>query len=778
MYWCYIPIRYSIGMETLREGDTRPTIPNHPPTQARINGLLWVSPHSSTINRIHASAMAFKSPLNRLAGVSDSGEWKGINWEDHADWFDLQVHWRGYLPVEVLTEARWETSEDLIVPMGNGFRLTAKVANWRRRQIEALGQHLELLCDLLGLEAEGIPYPGTIDLEPLTFLQPTREAVRRVMGVSRYHYLDMIAFYRWVREAMDDELIYREWDRTNPPLDLWLHWEETQVVGYLIDLQEHRKVHNLPMWKCHDVPVHYIWNDTVAGDERYQYWNPSSLRARDETPGAAAEANIEPHIASRGRQGFIADDWMQCINPSEDHVLKDASLPGRERSWTFWVQDFDNWEVRQVTNRHEIELFAQIYVYVDQPEGSGPKRTFLRWRESTVSAAEVIAASVYEPHHHSPQYVREVFKFWYGTGPDHIIGNRSLLSRIEGPSSSRRERSSAGLAGSSEARGETRPTSREGGRGCSASPRSNSSSVRRHRSPETGRVRRLPVADSEGASSFGSTSESIPYGSGLSATSPIQTPLRGHLAVLAIKPLMSPENVPDFVVYGSWNKKYLEKAVISFPKARAQWRIRSWLFEDPSLPLTQMLGRAISYCVPFRLEMPEANVQEFRKPRIQYQQWERDAALYYRPGYRDPQVEYTANKAELAGLYVSSVLPLLRKPNAPAFLFEGGLLARIARHFGGQDLIDRAMLGLSAAVTLHRAGEVSADRDTQRESVTPWEQQALLGYTKVVPPQQVTHSVFPPVSTFEETCLLYEEAWTDECEDWFKRMLARCNSLC
>ncbi|KAF7973925.1 hypothetical protein HWV62_13984 [Athelia sp. TMB] len=745
----------------------------HPPTRACINGLLWVSPQSSTVNNIHASAVAFKSPHFRLIGVTETGDWRGLDWEKHADWYDMRVPWRGYLPVDALVARQWETSDEFVTPVGSGFRLSAKVATWRQKQIEALREHLEVLCEMLCLEADGIPYPGAIDLQPLAYLQPTKAAVRKAMGVLRYHFLDMIAFYRWAREAMDDELIYREWDRTNPAKELWQGWEDTPVIGYLIDLQENRKVHNLPMWRSHGVPVHYVWNETLAADERYDFWSPETLRATDETPGMGEDVAMRGPSRAKERGGWISDDWCQIYNPSEDRKLEAGSQPGRERAWTYWVQDFEGWEIHQVTSRHEIELFAQIYVYEDQVEGPNPKRTFLRWRERAANAAEIIAASVYEPHHYALHYVREVYKFKYGIGPDYVSTSRSLLSRIGGSARARREETSQVAESSRQARNVDRVESRERGRERSASPRSTTSSGRRGVSPEPVRARPLASINWEGASSLEGASGTPSQASSLVSTSPIQPPLRGRMAVLAVKPALSLVHLPDIATEGKWSKDFLLQAVISFPKPRAQWRIRSWLFEDPALPATQLLGRALSYCIPFQLEIPEKVLRLFFKPKTQYVQWERDAALYYRPGYRDQQIDYTANGAELAELYQGSVLPLLRKPNAPAFLFEGGLLARIARHFGGQDLIDRALKGVSAAVTLHRAGETSMDRDTRRESVTTWEQQVLLGYTKIGPNQKYTHSVFPPVATFEEFCIPYEEAWTDECEDWFQHLMRR-----
>ncbi|KAF7975099.1 hypothetical protein HWV62_10371 [Athelia sp. TMB] len=244
--------------------------PPHPPTQAIVDGLRWVSPVSLTLDRISPVAMRFKGSQHRLAGVTEEGVWRGLNWTAKADWFDLRVHWRGYLGVDVLKgQQDWRDSDELIVRVGEGYKLKASVAKFRGARINQLREHLEALEIVLYLNLEGIPYPAFVDTSPLLFLQANKRAVCKAMALSRLYYLDMIAFYRWVREAMDEELIYRGFDADYPPQEEWIRWMKLPTVGYLIDLHGDWRTHNLPMWKEHRVPVHYIWNEDVEANERF-----------------------------------------------------------------------------------------------------------------------------------------------------------------------------------------------------------------------------------------------------------------------------------------------------------------------------------------------------------------------------------------------------------------------------------------------------------------------------------------------------------------------------
>ncbi|KAF7979556.1 hypothetical protein HWV62_41826 [Athelia sp. TMB] len=752
--------------------------PPHPPTQAMVDGLRWVSPVSSTLDRISPVAMRFKGPQHRLAGVTEEGVWRGLNWTTKADWFDLRVHWRGYLGVDVLKgQQDWRDSDDLIVRVGEGYKLKASVAKHRGARINQLREHLEALEIVLYLNLEGIPYPAFVDTSSLLFLQATKRAVRKAMALSRLYYLDMIAFYRWVREAMDEELIYRGFDSDYPPQEEWTRWMKLPTIGYLIDLHGDWRTHNLPMWKEHRVPVHYIWNEDVEANERFRMWDPARLQARDETPVGSSSRIPSNSGRDETMNGWAADAWMQLRSPIRETSRKESNA-GDPRTWSYAIVDFEGWQERPITAQRDIDLFTRIFVYDDKPEGYEPHRTFYRWRHTAGEATDVLLLSLPEPHRQTDRFLRETYKFRYAYPQDREeTDHRSLLSRISAPSGP------AGPAGPSVT------TSREGpSRGRqdrapsspvmarprsdrSASPRAGAREGRRPRSLALDVWREGHRQATDASSSTGSGRAGDSRESSISRRDQYFPAEVGNDAVRSLIPGDEDIYPHDFSETRGWNKKFLHEVIITFPVPEAQWRIRAWLLREPELLATQLLNRALSRFIPFRLEMPEAALPKFTRAQEEYSGWDVVAALYYEPGYRDPELCYTPSAATQASKFRSSVLAILHKPNATAFLFEGGLLARIAYQYGGIQLVRRAMTGLSAAVTLHRDGATSIERSTRRENVSTYEKSRLLGVFKPAEGKTVAHSMFPPLTIFRDYFHAYDGVWTAECEDWFTKQV-------
>ncbi|KAF7972074.1 hypothetical protein HWV62_19149 [Athelia sp. TMB] len=675
-----------------------------------------------------------------MASFSDTGRWTGLNWTEGADWYDLRVHWRGFLGLGALTDNRWRAEDAHIVAAGNGFRLKESVAQWREWETQALQEHVNEMISTLALLDEHVPVPREQDLSCLFFRQTSRDAVYKAMATSRFYYLDLVAFYRWVREAMDEELVYRCWDTLSPARELWKTWWDLPVTGYLLDLQEHARTHNLPWWVEQRVPVHYVWDVELANNERFRAWDPMVLDAVDETEGGMPDSQLilrddEPESA----EGWPFDALSQELQPYITAEVERLPQLSRIRStWKVYIKDFEGWRGH---------LYQQIYFFEDRPFDRPPSRTFSRWREKGDDTWDQIISNSQEPHRHATPFLRELYKFRYAPAPAGSSALvRPLLSRLgdappSGPSArGARARENRDGEQSGRARNRTRVRDR------SASP------IPSDRSSSGNQVA-LELLRIGGHSRSGSESSRV------------------DLEVEDSQQVRSPpangEYQIDFTTFGRWSREMLSEAVISFPDPRAQWRIRAWVTEETTIRATVLLSRAMSYFIPFHLEIPAPAIPRFMRTKEHFTSWEIAASHFYQNPHHDHLITYDANGVDYAATYKSSVLALLNKPNASAFLFEGGLVARIAYEYGGQQLVERAMGGLSAAFTLHGSGSTSIDRGTRRDYVTDYEKLVLIGHSKPAEGKDKVHFFYPPIQLFTETFGLYDGCWTPELESWF-----------
>lgn len=75
---------------------------------------------------------------HRLAYFSVPGVPKAINWAVFPDWYNLSVHWQGYIPTEALNHDWWHSLAEYVVPVGKEYGVAAKVAEWCLNRIRHL----------------------------------------------------------------------------------------------------------------------------------------------------------------------------------------------------------------------------------------------------------------------------------------------------------------------------------------------------------------------------------------------------------------------------------------------------------------------------------------------------------------------------------------------------------------------------------------------------------------------------------------------------------------
>ncbi|KZP10443.1 hypothetical protein FIBSPDRAFT_963150 [Athelia psychrophila] len=749
--------------------------PQYRATRAIIDEHTWVSPISSTIERVSSSSWTYKNTRYRFAGFSSRGVPEGIDWSVFADWYHLKVHWRGYIPAGVLSEVSWDTVGEHIVYHGGSQRFFLKggIAKWRAACTNKLLSYTRLMAKFLGLEKDNTPFPSSFEISSLEARCALETDIFGIMAASRAHYLDLVGYYCWIRKAFKSVLNLTYWDNNHPPDPTWIVWENAPAIGYLVDLSADWEIHNLPMWRDHRVPFHYIWSSELASNDRYRYWDPEELGAQDETVGEEDENKTLSSSDPLRQEGWKHDEWLQQSPPLDEN--EPLGIFGRNLATitdvSYFIQDFEHWIARPIVTEEELRLFEQLFYYEDKFKPSN-SRTFYRHRERTTDTTRFIATHFVEPHLQLPQYLRERYKFRYASlqsSPD-AGGHVPLLTRLGGAPENRSSPQQATRIVSlndSEDEYQQRQVARIHNRRRSVSPvaaAASPSSSELAMQGRRGSAHFSPARSINSASSRGSQSRVSLAGNRV---------IEGQGLLESIIPNEAEGYALDLTEGSRWSLRFIEHAIIRFPVISSEWRIRAWLEHEPYMPITTLLSKAISAHIPFRLEIPETDLQFFRRSAALYSDWERNAHRYYHDIVQERLINYNENGVIYRQEYELSVMELLNRPNAGAFLFEGGLLARIARRYSSQDLVTRALKGPSAAITLHGAGYFTAERATRREHVTDFEKLILIGQSNPTGHKTEAHYVFPPPQVFRERFAKYDGIWNQDCEDWIQQRFAR-----
>ncbi|KAF7974581.1 hypothetical protein HWV62_11962 [Athelia sp. TMB] len=461
----------------------------------------------------------------------------------------------------------------------------------------------------------------------------------------------------------------------------------------------------------------------------------------------------------------IYDEWMQNRSPSLTEGFLDAGPLAEGRHTAYFIEDFEGWHLRQLFDSTLVPLFDQLYYFRDKKGVNSVSRTYFRWIEQITDPEEICGLQLQylvHPHRQSLCYIHEMYKFRYAPSAAQPWPTRTLLERLEeGPSPS------AIVVDVVSPRGRTTRelppiwalTNQE--RSASPGQAVSSSSAALNTARDFLRTRGHHCSDSRSLSR--SLLSPIQSESSSSASQRRKTPevtmpeLHGREAAASLVPFEDLHYPEGFAKGGLWSRLFLERAIIHFPDERSQWRIRAWLLDEPHLPVTALLSQALSFFIPFYLEIPAAIVHQFTKPLALYNHWEMAAGNFYRVEHPDESITWKVNGADYASNYRGSVLNLLNKPNVHVFLYEGGLLARIAYEYGGDALMARAKSGLSATVTLHGAAATLIECTTKRHSVSASEQLTLIGQSLPASPKTDIHYIFPPAWVFNEGFAPYAE---------------------
>ncbi|KAG1717613.1 uncharacterized protein EDB91DRAFT_1259493 [Suillus paluster] len=183
---------------------------------------------------------------------------------------------------------------------------------------------------------------------------------------------------------------------------------------------------------------------------------------------------------------------------------------------------------------------------------------------------------------------------------------------------------------------------------------------------------------------------------------------------------------------------------------RTELRLRLWRAQYPDVPLWFFAARCLSRGLDWRVFVSQYDLVG-----------PNPAHSIPRPSYLDDAHLPLANRD--LQQYEHRVRALLQLPYARRLLSMGGILWRIALHYGPASLISAALSGPSTDACMHlRADRVGSDID---DTVTPDAIALLLGTTRT------GHSLWPPVDIFDRY-QFWQGEWSPKWEEWFNGRIA------
>ena len=224
---------------------------------------------------------------------------------------------------------------------------------------------------------------------------------------------------------------------------------------------------------------------------------------------------------------------------------------------------------------------------------------------------------------------------------------------------------------------------------------------------------------------------------------------------------------PDSMQQTTWNDQYIRSAIMHFPDARSEVKLRLWSLFAPLGP-KELMQRALERHVPFGLSVRSDDAFLFRKE--MYTDAE-SISLYYSPGFVTPYIAHSTDGFQLWNSYVLSVTNLLSRPHARALAFQGGLVSRLVQEFAPKSFYDGLAYGPSAQITRYGKGHTDPDRQTVDDELSTYDIGVILG--TVIPPtgKDGIYSIWPSGSIFVDKFRGWNGEWTVECEQWFQDCL-------
>ncbi|KAJ6501826.1 hypothetical protein DFH09DRAFT_944593, partial [Mycena vulgaris] len=209
-----------------------------------------------------------------------------------------------------------------------------------------------------------------------------------------------------------------------------------------------------------------------------------------------------------------------------------------------------------------------------------------------------------------------------------------------------------------------------------------------------------------------------------------------------------------------WNREWMDVAIFVFKDPRTHLRMKMIAnLRDNAQNIENILNLACRWAMPFQLFIPQSCARAFSASSIS----DLDSLVLpamYDLGYHETFMMYGNGGATAYARYCAIVRDLLGRPNAIAFIFEGGILSILAQVMC-QDLIFRFVQGPSIQVSEFSKGETFLQKNPPNgESAQFWttdrvsaeEILLLIGHVPTGHPSSDL-SLFPHPTLLEEQSL-------------------------
>ena len=215
-----------------------------------------------------------------------------------------------------------------------------------------------------------------------------------------------------------------------------------------------------------------------------------------------------------------------------------------------------------------------------------------------------------------------------------------------------------------------------------------------------------------------------------------------------------------------WNSDYLEEGVLLFPDNRTQIRLRYWAICGPGiLHMRHILELAICRGMKFILAIPFDSLPHFSSQ-------ERPSMMdltkrTYDTGFQESPLTYDKGRVTFMDQYLGKLADILRHPHARAVIAMGGPTSWIARHYGGECLVEEFMSGPSIQVTVHHRGGVETvsglGMPVFYDQLSAQEVELIHGYVPLGSPTD-DRWAFPTTEIFEDCSKHWRGEWNLGCE--------------
>ena len=318
-----------------------------------------------------------------------------IDWAIFADWYERDLHWRGWIPTGAIgghiiprPSASMLPRDPMLKPLrGQDVLPTATVQAMEK--LNALRTALLTLCQ--DIKVLNIPIPDELDLSLLHRLYRRSECLLKDLCRSCYRMLDLVGFFRWAVCIFTREL-HSEDDAGRIVAETYEWLDDNfkgKSIGYLIHLDAHHREFGFRLCMNERIPFYYPWLDTFTTMPWLRRFDPNVLCLNPDKP-EPPPTDFRPY-----------DQYLQNVLNLKNRTVEIPGLPRR----THYVVDFDGWARRWVRAGERPSRMSKECYWEDIiiGGGSGCVRIHHLWRKKQLDSRE------YTPF--PPDIIRERYKF-------------------------------------------------------------------------------------------------------------------------------------------------------------------------------------------------------------------------------------------------------------------------------------------------------------------------------------------------------------------------------